>query len=222
MSEPLLAPQLVVGSRMLHFGWIPADPGAATALVPAGLTPAENRGIYINQYAVDRAEQTSGFGAYSLTYLGVELSGLDAPGGGAGRFWTHYFNSSEAMRAYARERGAPATPGETVIDLDGGRLVATSYADGTPVIRSEARIRDEIAEVASGHLRYVTRISDSFVSGRYAFVAELAGGFELVSCEFLDPSHPVYALRPKEPLEVTFGFYSPRASFCYPGGEETL
>lgn len=223
MTEtPLLAPQLVVGSRMLHFGWIPADPEAAAGLVPSGLTPAENRGVYINQYVVDKAEQTSGFGVYSLTYLGVELSGLDAPGGGAGRFWTHYFNSSEGMRAYAKKRGVPATVGETVIDFQGGRIVATTFADGTPVIRSEARIGSGIAEVARGHLRYVTRVDDTFVSGRYAFVAELVESFELVSCKFLDPSHPVYALRPKDPLEVTFGFYSPRASFCYPGGEEVV
>jgi hypothetical protein len=37
--------------------------------------------------------------------------------------------------------------------------------------------------------------------------------------EFLDPEHPIYALRPADPLEVTWGFYSPNASFCYPGGE---
>jgi hypothetical protein len=221
-DEPLLAPQLVVGSRMLHFGWIPADPKGAAALVPSGLTPAENRGVYINQYVVDRPEQTSGFGAYSLTYLGVELAGLDAPGGGAGRFWTHYFNSSELMRAYAKNRGVPATPGETVLELKGDRLVATSHANGKPVIRTEARAGTGIAEAGRGHLRYITRVGDSFVSGRYAFTAELVDGFEVVSCEFLDPSHEVYALRPKDPLEVTFGFYSPNASFCYPGGEEPV
>jgi hypothetical protein len=222
VDEPLLAPQLVVGSRMLHFGWIPADAGAVAGLVPAGLTPAANRGVYINQYVVDTPEQTSGFGAYSLTYLGVELQGLDAPGGGAGRFWTHYFNSSAAMRAYARDRGVPATAGETVIEIDGGRLVATSFSEGRAVIRSEARIRSGTSESARGHLRYVTKVGDGFVSGRYAFTAGLADGFEVVSCEFLEPGHDVYALRPKEPLELTFGFYSPNASFCYPGGEEPV
>jgi hypothetical protein len=38
----------------------------------------------------------------------------------------------------------------------------------------------------------------------------------------LAPGHPVYALRPADPLEVTWGFYSPKASFCYPGGEGPL
>ncbi len=37
--------------------------------------------------------------------------------------------------------------------------------------------------------------------------------------EFLDPSHSIYALCPASPLEVTWGFYSPDAAFCYPGGE---
>ncbi len=30
------------------------------------------------------------------------------------------------------------------------------------------------------------------------------------------------ALRPADPLQVTWGFYSPNASFCYPGGEGPL
>ena len=32
----------------------------------------------MNQYVVDRPEQASGFGAYSLTYIGSDLVGQDA------------------------------------------------------------------------------------------------------------------------------------------------
>ncbi len=109
-----------------------------------------------------------------------------------------------------------------MLELENGRLVATSYADGKPVIRTEARGGTGIAEVARGHLRYITKVGDRFLSGRYAFIAELVEGFEVVACEFLDPRHHVYALKPKIPLALTFGFYSPNASFCYPGGEEVL
>ena len=35
-------------------------------------------------------------------------------------------------------------------------------------------------------------------------------------------THPVHALRPADPLTITFGFYSPAISFCYPGGEGPL
>jgi hypothetical protein len=47
------------------------------------------------------------------------------------------------------------------------------------------------------------------------------GTFRVTSLEFLDPEHPVYALRPASPLQVVAGssFYAPRDSFVYPGGE---
>lgn len=42
-------------------------------------------------WVVDSEEQTSGFGAYSLTYLGLDLGGLTAPDGVTpGRFFTNY------------------------------------------------------------------------------------------------------------------------------------
>ncbi len=72
----LHAPQLITAARMLYAVWLPADPAAAAALVPEGLTAREGAPVYLNQYVVDDAAQTSGaahpdgFGAYSLTYLG--------------------------------------------------------------------------------------------------------------------------------------------------------
>ena len=57
------------------------------------------------------------------------------------------------------------------------------------------------------------------IKGLYPFVASLAAGWEVTNMEFLDPSHSIYALRPASPLEVTWGFYSGDAAFCYPGGE---
>ena len=110
-NAPLVAPQLVLHSRMLYTNWIPADPGACARLLPPALHPAPQHGVYMNQYVVDAAEQTTGFGAYSLTYLGVDVAGYPTPDGVTpGRFFTHYFNSAEHVRAYAKERGVPAPP----------------------------------------------------------------------------------------------------------------
>ena len=130
MALPL-APQLIVNSRMLYFCWVPEDPAAAAALLPEGLAPAENRAIFINQYVVDSDEQTSHFGAYSLTYAGLDLAGLDLEDGTPGRWWTHYLNSNAVMRDYAAMRGVPAVPGRTVLDLDGERLVS-NHLRGRP------------------------------------------------------------------------------------------
>lgn len=223
MSETsLAAPQLVINSRMLYSSWIPADPQAAATLLPKGLQPATNRAIYMNQYVVDSADQTSSFGAYSLTYLGLDLAGRTAPDGVTpARFFTHYFNSSEAVRAYVRERGVPASPGTTTLELNGGELVATTRVDGTPIIRTVARVGSTISSVARGHLTYVTLVKGKLVAGNYPYVGELASPFELVSLEFLAKDHPVYALRPASPLQKVEGWcwYAPRDSFVYPGGE---
>ncbi|MFK3984109.1 hypothetical protein ACI2K4_27530 [Micromonospora sp. NPDC050397] len=222
MTE-IVAPQLVVNSRMIYFGWLPADPDAVAALVPKGLKPAANRQVFMNQYVVDDAGQTSGFGAYSLTYLGPDLDGLDAPDGVTpGRWWTHYLNSSPVVREYAARRGAPASVGSTTIEVKGRRLVATTEADGVPVIRTTARVGRTGDAINRGQLRYITDVGRKRFSGIYPFVAEPVDPFEIESLEFLEPEHATYALRPANPLEITWGFYSPRSSFAYPGGEAQL
>lgn len=220
----LAAPQLVLDSRMIYTSWIPEDREAAAKLLPPALRPAESGAVYMNQYVVDRAEQTTGFGAYSLTYLGLDLGGLSAPDGVTpARFFTHYFNSSKVMRAYARERGVPAVPGRTTLELDGGELVATTFVDREPIIRTRARVGGAVTTVG-GHLRYLTQVGDRLIAGDYAYIGDLVGELEVTSIEFLDRSHPVWALRPAQPLEIVTGssFYAPRDSFVYPGGEQDL
>lgn len=98
-------PQIMKGAHAIYMVWRAADPGAAVATVPRQLQPAKNGIVFLNQYVVERAEQTSsadhpaGFGAYSLTYAGVDLAGFGTKDQGeAGispdRWWVHYINSS--------------------------------------------------------------------------------------------------------------------------------
>ncbi|MEU6076589.1 hypothetical protein [Micromonospora sp. NPDC047074] len=212
------APQLVVNSRTLYFSWLPADADAVAALVPAGLRPSPDRQVFLNQYVVDDESQSSGFGAYSLTYLGVSLAGVDAPGGSPGGWWTHYVTSSERVRAYAVARGAPAATGRTRIERRDGRIVAETEIDGVPMIRAWCEVGETGQTVSGGHHRYFTRRDGQLLSSVYPYVAEPVNPFVIESVEFLEPGHPIYALRPENPLTIGFGFYSPRASFAYPGG----
>ena len=221
MSTQIPAPpQLVTNSRMLYFGWVPADPDAVARLVHPRLEP--NGNVFMNQYVVDRPEQASGFGAYSLTYMGSDLVGQDADENTPGRWWTHYFNSSPLVRAYAAERGVPAEPGETVLEIVDGVLTATTIVDGAPIVRTRARVGELGDVVGGGQLVYVTDIDGTLIHGRYPYVAGLVDGWEVQSLEFLEPNHPSYALRPADPLQILWGFHSPAASFCYPGGETSL
>jgi hypothetical protein len=225
----LHAPQLIVGARMLYLVWLPEDPAAAAALVPDELQAAPGAPVFMNQYVVDDAGQTSNaasdesFGAYSLTYLGVDLAGLDTEDGTPGRWWTHYFDSSENMIRYAAAHGVPAESGETQLELEAGLLVATTALDGESAIRTTARVELGTPGLGTGQLRYLTRVDGELVSGRYPFVMDTAETFEVERVEFLGAGpESLQALRPAEPLQVTFGFYSPSISFCYPGGEGPL
>jgi hypothetical protein len=100
--------------------------------------------------------------------------------------------------------------------------VATTLVDGDPIIRTSARVEVGSPAHATGQLRYITRVDGELMSGRYPFVMDTAETFEVEAVEFLNPEHPVSALGPADPLEITFGFYSPSISFCYPGGEGPL
>ena len=222
-------PQLIVGARMLYLVWLPADAAAAAALVPDELEPAPGSPVFMNQYVVDDAGQTSNassaetFGAYSLTYLGIDLAGLDTEDGTPGRWWTHYFDSSDNMLRYAAAHGVPAGAGETTLELSDGTLVATTRLRGADAIRTTAHVDVGTAVHATGQLRYLTRVDGQMTSGRYPFVMDAAETFEVTSVAFLDGAREeLRALEPADPLEVVFGFYSPSISFCYPGGEGPL
>ncbi|MGD9696216.1 MAG: hypothetical protein AB7V42_11220 [Thermoleophilia bacterium] len=216
----LYAPQMVIRSRMLYFTWVPEDKAAARALVPAELELSDNAQCFINQYVVDGADDASGFEPYSLTYAGLDVKGHDSPQGIPGRWWTHYINSNQDMTAYAAERGVPAQAGgETVLEISNGVLTATTSQNGTALIRTTADVGDSVAVVGKGQLSYLTKVNGQLVRGFYPFVASMVDGWQVTGMEFLDSSHPIYALRPASPLDVTWGFYSPDAAFCYPGGE---
>jgi len=137
------------------------------------------------------------------------------------RFFTHYFNSSEVMREYVRERGVPASPGKTTVEVNGHELEATTFVDGVAILRTRARVGKKIGVVARGHLTYVTRLNGKLMAGNYAYIGDLVDPYELQSVEFLAKDHPVWALRPAQPLQVVTGssWFAPRDSFVYPGGE---
>ena len=219
MASKLLPPQLVTGARLLILCYVPADPKAAAALLPAPFKPAKNKAIFLNQYVVDKAEYTSGFGAYSLTYAGPELDGLNADKVVQGRFWTHYLNSSAKMRDYVKERGVPATPGETTLVQRGKRIVATTFDKGKPIIRTTVQVGKKLLP-AHGQLRYFSKIGDTILDGRFPYVLPAADPMKVISMEFLDPKHSIYALRPASPFKLTAGLYTPSGTFCYPGGQD--
>jgi hypothetical protein len=165
----------------------------------AGVHDGRERSCFINQYVVDtRTSRPPGSAPTRSPTPGPTLPDRTRPDGAIpGRWWTHYLNSNADMREYAAKRGVPASPGETTLEIADGVLTATTSADGVPLILTRARVGDP-------------------------FNAGLVQPWEVLGFEFLEPGHPIWALRPAEPLQVTWGVYSTNASFCYPGGEGPL
>ena len=228
-NDMVLSPQLITGAQVLYICFEAEDQAALADLVPAGFEMADPGTVFLNQYRVAREEQHSnagfpgGWGPYSLTYMGVELAGHDLYEGMPARWWTHYYNSSPTMHAYAGAHGIPAkSGGRTELDISGREVVATTYLDGKPAIRSHATFDPAVSAPVPGQLLYLTRRAGEFELGRYPFVGGAMEGIEVRAVEFLDPGSPFYGLRPKQPLNVTFAVYFPELAFCYPGGQQKL
>jgi acetoacetate decarboxylase len=139
------APQLLKDVLMLVIGYR-ADPTVLREVLPPGLEPHESGLVQMNMYECPDPARTSGFGAFSLTYLTVEVAGHDSQAAEGtlcvpGRYWVGYWNSSARVRTFAREQaGIPALPGECTWTVEGDRLVSRLSVDGATVIEATARV----------------------------------------------------------------------------------
>lgn len=157
-SQPLPPPQLVTDA----WGFIAAykaDPVVLKSLLPQGLEPNPENQVVINMYTVPDPNQTSGFGAYTLTYLAVELKGQDGynmgqPTGYPGRYFVFYFNSSPSMREFTKKAGIPAQPGNTTATVENGKLNAVLTVGGKPFIEATADVGDTLGGFGGGHFNY--------------------------------------------------------------------
>ncbi len=157
-AADLPAPQLVTDAWMFIAAY-KADPETLKALLPPGLEPNPAGHIVINMYTVPNATQTSGFGAYTLTYLTVELKDQDSYIMGSdstipGRYFVYYFNSSPTMREYVKKIGIPAEEGMTTTTVKDGKLTAVLTVEGKPLIEATADVGSELRNFGGGHLNY--------------------------------------------------------------------
>lgn len=155
-----------------------ADPDALREVLPPGMAPHPNHLVQMNMYEIDAAN-TSGFGAFSLTYLTVEVAGHDSLAAeGAmpipGRFFAYYWNSSPRVISYARETaGIPALPGVRTVSTSEGTLTSTLRVDDQPVITATANVTDTSLGTLGGHLNYYTHRQFPAADGGRAAVSEV-------------------------------------------------
>ncbi len=220
-GEVLPGPQLVTDAWMFIAGY-KADPEVLKELLPEGLTPHPNNHIVINMYTVPDPKQTSGFGAYTLTYLTVELDGhdsyvMDQDAGFPGRYFVFYFNSSERMRGFTSKVGIPAQKGYTTTTVKDGKLTAELTVDGNVFIQATADVGNELGNFGGGHLNYFGLISNDAGSSVVKYPIPWNGGFvstENARINFkVAADHPLSKLKPL--ADPTWAVWM-NGSFVYP------
>lgn len=225
-------PQLIKDARMIIIGYR-ADRDALRAVLPPGLSPHPNNLVQMNMYQV-QASQTSGFGAFSLTYLAVEIEDHDslaAEGTMAlpGRFFAYYWNSSPRVIAYTREvAGIPALPGSRRSEIADGKLTSTLSIDGRDVITARASVGQSSLGTLGGHLNYYAHRQIPRPEGGAAAVSELlefplpfvASLYEAtvddIAFDFPE-GHPATRLAPAAPLDIPSVLYGD-VTFTYSMG----
>ena len=219
-DDKLPAPQLVTNAWMFIIGY-EADPKALKELLPEGLEPHPNNRVVLNMYTVPDASQTSGFGAYTLTYVTIEVKGHDsytmgAPTGYPGRYFAYYYNSSPVMRKFTEAAGIPAQEGFTTTTVENGKLVANLTVGGKPFIESTADVGLDFAGVVGGHLNYFGHIETSDSNEVVKYPIPWIGkpvSTENTKVKFqMDKKHPLYKLKPKK---VDWAVWI-QGSFVYP------
>jgi hypothetical protein len=211
------APQLIKDARVLIIGYR-ADIEAIQEVLPPGLEAHPNGLVQMNMYQV-RADQTSGFGAFSLTYLAVEVADHDSYAAEGtmpipGRYFAYYWNSSARVRSYVRESiGVRAMPGERRTESRDGKLLSILNEDGRDVIRVTASVSEEPAGTLGGHLNYFSHREFARPEGGSPMVSELlefplpfvgdlyGAQIEDIAFDFPD-GHPAARLAPIAPLET--------------------
>lgn len=225
----LPGPQLVTDAWMFIAAY-KADPETLKAMLPPGLEPNPEGHIVINMYTVPEATQTSGFGAYTLTYLTVELKDQDSYIMGSdatipGRYFVYYFNSSPVVREFTKKIGIPVNENTNVLtttDVKDGKLTATLTVDGKPFIVSTADVGSELGNFGGGHLNYFGLIKTEKDGKTVNQVVKypipwLGGTVELKNPKitFMAPEdHPINKIKPLAP-EPDWAIWT-KGSFVYP------
>jgi Acetoacetate decarboxylase (ADC) len=210
-------PQLVKDAWMLLVGY-EADGAALRELLPPGLEADPGSMVVMNMYTVPEGSETSGLGAYTLTYLAVQLKGQDGyiagtPNGIPGRYVAYYWNSSDSMRIYTRRSGFPDNPGgSTTLLKESGTVTTTLTVNGQAFIEATAQISGDPQAPYGGHINYFGAKNGQAVRFPLPYICSNVKT-ENPSVTFKVPSnHPAAKLKPKKIVWAALA----RCSIVYP------
>ena len=198
-------PQLVKDAWMLET-YFEADPDAIKVVLPPGLKPHPSNTVVVNMYTVPDAANTSGFGAYTLTYIAVQVMGHDAYMVGSkdvipGLYFVHYWNSSDTMSVYIGRAGMPNDlGGVTTMQRDTSKVTTRLTANGKPFIEATSDISGDLQAAAGGHVNYLYRKGAQLMKLPLPWICREVKSDNPTITFQMSPDHPAYKLRPRKIL----------------------
>lgn len=209
-------PQMIVGSRLLALGYVPADVGALSFLAPGGVRLHHEQRVVLTQYVVDTAVQTSGLGAHSATLIGIDLDGGTTDDDAVPpRMSVGAIVSTTRAQDMFAARGIPTQIGRTTITFRGDAVVALTSIDDVPVVRTVASVGAPTI-IETGDRIYVRQTPRGVVEDTHPWIATIANAWQLTSLEFTGTTGAFERLRPPSAPIAAWGLYAPNAAFCYP------
>lgn len=136
---------------------ISADEERLRSLLPRGVKLAPGGAGVLLMYT---AWDAYGLPAYTSTWLGVDVEGHDAPGGGKARMMIRgLYGPAEVAGALVKHFNYPALPGTTRVEHEGARMVASASVGGQQWVRAEIQIKPGACARAAGMAHEVTPAS---------------------------------------------------------------
>lgn len=118
---------------------ISADEDSLRKLAPKGVKLAPGGSAILLMYT---AWDAYGLPAYTSTWLGLDVEGYDAPGGGKARLMIRgLYGPGNVATALAQHFNYPALAGSTRVEHEGQRMIATAAVEGKNWVRAEIQIK---------------------------------------------------------------------------------
>ncbi len=156
-AQEIPSPPYYVGKSEAVVIGIAYDESRVAPMAPPGIQMAPGATGVVIMY---KAEDSYGLPPYSSSFIGLDVDGFDAPGGGKARWMlTGLYSPVTVNEALAKYFYYPVREGSTRVERDGRRVVAVGSVGGQEIIRTELVLKAEPCQRGSGMVHEVTRKS---------------------------------------------------------------
>jgi len=154
-AQEIPAPPYLVNKNSTVVLGVSGDEERMKKLAPRGVNLAPGGTAIVIMYS---GSDAYGLPAFTSSWLGLEVEGFDAPGGGKARMMVRgLYGPSSVATALAKYFNYPTVEGSTRVERDGQRVVAVGSVGAREWMRAELMLKSEPCSRGAGMAHEVTR-----------------------------------------------------------------